>query len=442
MVYFRYRLLPFFIAALFAFFPFSAVAAEVIRHPSGATLILEPMPEKQVTSVQLWVKTGSINEGERFHGLSHFLEHLLFKGSLNYPLGTIDRTIEGFGGRVNAATSKDFTYYYISSANQFAPLALDILGDIVLNPIFDTDEMVLEKEVVIEEIRRGLDNPYRQVYETLAAMLFENHPYQRNVIAHEAAITNSTRELIAEYHRRYYSPANLAIVAVGGFDRERLLEQIELVLAPHTVRGFQPSAPRHYPALPSLAREQYQQLSDEKVQVKSLVWASRGPIGAHRDTYALDLLSELLSAGKQSLWYREFVEPGTLLSAWASFSTNLSHGAFYMAARYQPEQTYHDVMSNLNHSLEKLSADLLAGNLDDHIARAKQRITNAKIFQQQKVDAIATRLGIAFTVTGLEYDQTYVENLATVTAPEIARVLKTYVLRPAGAGVELVPKKP
>ena len=150
--------------------------------PNGQTLIVYEIHNNPIVTIDTWIKTGSINENDSNNGISHFLEHLFFKGTIKHPAGEMDRLLESKGAIVNAATSKDFTHYYITIPSQYFDKALELHSDMLLNPQIPAPELEKERKVVLEEIAKDSNTPAKKAYDNLNSMMYTYHPYKRKVI--------------------------------------------------------------------------------------------------------------------------------------------------------------------------------------------------------------------------------------------------------------------
>ena len=192
-----------------------------------------------LVNISSWVKTGSINENDINNGVSHFLEHLMFKGTEKYKAGEFDKIMETKGGIINAATWKDYTFYYITIPKKNLDVALEMHSDMMVNitlpeeeigPAFDINgdvpESKRERYVVLEEIKMRQDDNWSKVYEALNDSMYENHPYKRKVIGTPDIISRISRDEIMDYYKTFYTPQNVSTIVVGDFDEEKVLEKI------------------------------------------------------------------------------------------------------------------------------------------------------------------------------------------------------------------------
>ncbi len=220
-------------------YPYLSKPVSVYTYPNGYRVVIAKK-DSHMANISTWVKTGSINENEQNNGVSHFLEHLMFKGTTKYKAGVFDRTLESKGGIINAATWKDYTYYYVTIPKISFDIALHMHADMMVDPLIPEDEVgpsfVFGKEipeqkreryVVIEEIRMGKDNNWRKVYSALNDAMYEKHPYKREVIGTGEIIASIPRDEVMRYYETFYSPDNLTTVVVGDFEDDEILEKIE-----------------------------------------------------------------------------------------------------------------------------------------------------------------------------------------------------------------------
>ena len=219
-------------------YPYLTKDVEVYTRENGHTIVLAHK-EGEMVNVSTWVKTGSINEEDKNNGISHFLEHLMFKGTHKHKAGEFDKILEAKGAIVNAATWKDYTFYYVTlpkgEGNKDFYQAIELHADMMLDPIlpyeeigapFDLNDTTItdkrERHVVIEEIRMRKDQNWTKVYNACNFNMYTKHPYKRDVIGTPEIISQVTRDDIMNYYQTFYSPANMTTIIVGDFDSEEV----------------------------------------------------------------------------------------------------------------------------------------------------------------------------------------------------------------------------
>ena len=197
---------------------------------NGIPLLIFENHEAAVATADVWVRTGAADEPDELSGVSHFLEHMLFKGTDKWGLGEIERAIESVGGVCNAGTSYDFTHYYITMPSGAVGTGIELLAEMVRRSTLDPTELEKERLVILEEYRRKQDHPAAVLYERLYQELFESGPYHEPVIGHEETIRAIDRDRMLDYYRKRYSPQNLTLVVTGDIDPEQVIAQAETAL--------------------------------------------------------------------------------------------------------------------------------------------------------------------------------------------------------------------
>ena len=273
-----------------------------------------------IINISSWVKTGSINENSENNGVSHFVEHLLFKGTTKYPAGVFDRTMENLGGIINAATWKDYTFFYINIPNEHYKIALEMHADMMtdalfpeieIGPAFDPNgaapEDKRERYVVIEEIKMGEDNNWRKVYKNLNSSMYESHPYKREVIGTREIIANISQKEIMRYYKTFYTPQNVTTIVVGDFSEDEMLnlvkENFKFKPSDMTPCKKDNCSPETRIKKPSVVVD-YSDINTGYLMMGALCDSAKNL----KETIALDLLSTILGDGKSSRLYSELIE--------------------------------------------------------------------------------------------------------------------------------------
>ncbi len=283
----------------------------------------------EVFNISTWVKTGSINEDEQNNGVSHFLEHLMFKGTERFKPGEFDKAMESMGAIINAATWKDFTFYYITgpkgSHNKNFEKALDMHSDMLLYSTLPIEEIgeqhdpsdpnskanKRERGVVIEEIGMREDQPWTKIYNALNHMMYpEDHPYQRDVIGTRQIIGNIPRENILDYYHRWYGAENLATIVVGDFDPDWLEERIHRYFD-FSKQQRETKSVNGKAEFPSAATNggQRDAVIEGDFQTTFFIMGFHGPKPMDlKETIAVDVASKVLGEGRSSRFYQAFIE--------------------------------------------------------------------------------------------------------------------------------------
>ena len=308
----------------------------VYKFDNGQTLIVKQISSNPIVIIDTWIKTGSINEDDKNNGVSHFLEHLFFKGTEKNPLGSFDKLLESKGAVTNAATSKDFTHYYIKIPSKDFDLALNLHADMLLNPAIPQAEMDRERKVVIEEIAKDKNSPNDVVFENLNELIYKIHPYKREVIGTKEIIENITRDEIFDYYNKHYSPENMITVIVGDVNPDEVAKKVQkaFTISPRKLE-------KHcYKKEPPITT---QRLKEEKFNCNSgyMMIGFRGTNAVHKDEFALDILATILGEGRSSRFYQNIKEQKQLAnSIGASNGSFRDDGVFYISANFYKKNFY------------------------------------------------------------------------------------------------------
>ena len=192
--------------------------------PNGIRVVSESIPYVKSATVGVWIGTGSRNEQNYNHGISHFIEHLMFKGTEKRSAKDIAETVDAVGGQLNAFTAKEYTCYYIKVLDNHLELAMDILSDMLVNSRFASEDIDKEREVVLEEVHMYEDSPDELVHDLYLDNIWSGHPLGRNILGTTSSIGQFSRDLVVEYYRNYYTPDNIVIAAAGNLTHEALVE--------------------------------------------------------------------------------------------------------------------------------------------------------------------------------------------------------------------------
>jgi len=203
-----------------------------LKLDNGLRIIAAPMPQRQSAAIGIWIKVGGRYENAANKGTSHFLEHLLFKGSRNYTCRKLKEAIEGVGGALNGFTSEELTCYLVKTPAKHIESALDVLSDMVINPTLPAHEIEKEKTVIIEEIKMYRDQPQSHVYELLDELLWPDQPLGTPIIGTEESVNAITRESLAAFKERHYNVFDIVVSVAGAFDYGRLSKRISRIFSP------------------------------------------------------------------------------------------------------------------------------------------------------------------------------------------------------------------
>ncbi len=402
--------------------------------PNGLTLILKRDTSAALASVQVWVKTGSVHENAFLGaGLSHYLEHMLFKGTGRRAGRDISATVQAHGGYINAYTTFDRTVYYIDLPSEHTAVAIDLLADAVLHSTLPADEAAKEKDVILREIAMTKDDPDNRLWDTLFSTAFREHPYRQPIIGHRDVFSAVTRDDLAAYYRERYVPNNLVVIVVGDID----LAATRAAVGQHF--GAAPRA-RLAPVLVPTESAQLAPRSDhryEDVELTRGVLAWPIPGLAHDDAPVLDLLATILGHGDSSVLWQDVREKAGLVhtvdaSAWNPGSSGLFCVSFTSDADKRVAATAAIEAS--------LARGAKRGFTPAQLGKALRQLVVAEINSRKTMSGQASRLGAAEVVVGdLDHSRTYFERLRAATPADVKRALQTYLLPERLTSVSLNP---
>lgn len=393
---------------------------ERVRLANGLTVILQEHRAADVVALQLWVRVGARDEDDAEAGISHFIEHLLFKGTPTRGPGAIDRQISELGGEINAATSHDFTYYHIVLPARHLDTALEIVADAARHAAFDPAELERERLVILEEIRRQHDNPRAYLWRFLARTHYPRHPYGRAVLGPAETIRTLDRERIVAFYRRHYVPNNMTLVLVGNFGAAAALARVKQAFGeftPHPLAGA-----RIAPEPPSRETRR----AEERRPLRQAYWglAWQGPTFPDPASDAVDLLVWILGHGKSARLTQELKErQGLVSSIGASFYSQHAAGTIAIIAQADPAKLDR-VESAVLQEIGRVRRELVT---PAELERALTSMESDHAFALETAEGAARTWGYAETVWTLDYELRYLERLRRVTREEIRRAAERYL---------------
>ena len=389
---------------------------------NGQTVIIKEVHDNPIVTIDTWIKTGSINETDKNNGVAHFLEHLFFKGTTKHPAGEFDKILETKGAITNAATSKDFTHYYITIPSKDFETAMDLHADMLMNPLIPRKELEKERKVVIEEIAKTNDNPENKLYENMIKGFYVNHPYKRKVIGKKEVIENISREEILDFYKRWYNPSNMITVVVGDVNTQNALNAIKKNFnRKETSKCQKPSYKKD-----KNIEKQIQIDAKDKVKTGYMMIGFRGVPQENRgDSYALDVLATILGDGRSSKLYQAVKEQKQLAySISAGHASMKDDSLVFIRANFIPANK-DKVKKAIFDEINKVRN----GNIDEQeISTAKSIIERDTFYSRESTSNIANELGYTTLVYGdSKYYDEYIANIKKVTKADIVNASKKYL---------------
>lgn len=392
----------------------------VYKLDNGQTVIVKQITSNPIVIIDTWIKTGSINENDKNTGVSHFLEHLFFKGTETHPTGDFDRLLESKGAVTNAATSKDFTHYYIKLPSKDFDLALTLHADMLLNPQIPRTEMEKERKVVLEEIAKDKNSPSDLVYDNLNELMFKVHPYKRQVIGTSQVIETITREEILDYYKTHYAPENMITVIVGDVNPDEAAQKVKEAF---TCEARNVSKKHYKKEPPILSQRIKEEIFDSNSAYMMIGY--RGTSATAKDMFALDVLATILGEGRTSKFYQNIKEQKQLVTAISASNLSMKDdGIFVISANFLPENK-----EKLKSSIfEEISNVKTRGITQEELDTAKNIIERDTHYARESVSNIASEMGYTVVLTGnpKDYDN-YLKGIEAVTLADLKRVANKYL---------------
>lgn len=421
-------------------YPYLTENVEIYERENGHKIVLAHK-EGELVNVSTWVKTGSINEDDTNNGISHFLEHLMFKGTHKHKAGYFDRTLEAKGAIVNAATWKDYTFYYVTLPRgencKDLNLAIELHADMMLDPILPDEEIGApfdlndpkvsdkrERHVVIEEIRMRKDQNWTKVYNACNFNMYTKHPYKRDVIGTPEIISQVTRDEIMNYYRTFYSPENMTTIIVGDFDKEQILSKVEKEF---DFKG-RPNAPKHTNELDKPVDKTLFIESQGKVNTSYLMFGWLGPKACElKENIELDIISIILGESTSSRMYQNLIEklPEPIFNMANAEHYQFKDGNnFFVQANFKPEKR--DLALEL---VKKEITNLLDNKIsEEELQKAKKKIKSRFAYAAETVSEIGETIGYYMTVCeDLKLVEEYLSDLDSITIEDIENTIRKYL---------------
>ncbi|MCX8110512.1 MAG: insulinase family protein [Syntrophorhabdaceae bacterium] len=397
--------------------------------------ILDQRRGSGVVAVQIWVKVGSWHENNNIAGITHFIEHLIFKGTETIKANEMPARIEALGGSVNAFTSYDNTVYHIVIPAKAFKEGFELLADAVLNPAFPEQEVIKEKKVVLEEIKMGEDDPQRKLFKELFSLSYNDIPYGRPIIGYETTIKNMDRNDIIGYYRPHYTPDNMVVVITGDFDKEEAKRLINKYFSSRIKKQKIKTPDKET----KKSTEQKERVIERDIKESYLAVSYRVPPITHDDIPSLDVLATVLGDGdssrfNESLKYRKGIVTGVSAELFAP----RYDGIFIIYSTFKGND-YGLILKEMDNELTRLIKD---GINEWELIKAKNIISSSYIYSKETVQGRAMQIGKYLTLTGeMDFVDRYLKKIEAVSQEDIKRVLEKYIIGKERRLAVLAPSK-
>lgn len=386
--------------------------------PNGLRIVTERIESVKSISVGIWVKTGSRHETEKQSGITHFLEHMLFKGTEKRTAYDIALSMESVGGYLNAFTSSEYTCYYARCVNTQLDRALDVLSDMVLHPAFPEEEVEKEKKVVIEEMKMYRDSPDDYLFEEFNGKMFEGHELGRPVIGFEETVSGFTRDDLYEYMNDRYHPANLLIAVAGNVKHDEVVEIVSEYFS-----SLEPKqADEEAKELPPFSKRNVE--LTKAIEQTHYIYGRRGLDFDHKDKYLLLLANTVLGGGMSSRLHQNVREKYGYCYSIQTFNQSYTDSGLWGVYVGTDKEYVDHVRELIEKELKTMQDELVP---DKELAEAKSQLKGKLLLSQESTSNRMTRLAKSelyferfVTLDELE------ENIDGVTAEQIRDFSKKF----------------
>ncbi len=386
---------------------------------NGVQILTEDIPHVRSLALGVWVDVGSRDEPEEMAGISHFIEHLLFKGTGKRTARQIAEALDAVGGQLNAFTTKEFTCYYARVMDEYFDLALDVLSDMVFNPLFKPEDIDRERNVILEEIKMYEDTPDELVHDVFATTIWRGHSLGRPIIGNAQIIGSLSREQVIGYYQQNYAPANLVVAVAGNINHQEAVEKLRRVFG--SVRG-QAAARRKIRPVPHPSVTCRQK---ETEQIHLCMGGPGLPLD-HEQIYVLQIINTILGGGLSSRLFQEVRESrGLAYSIYSYHSSYRDTGLFCVYAGLSKNNVA-QVMELVCNEIRDIQKN---GITDDELRRAKDQMKGNLFLSLENVSTRMSRLAKSQLYLGkVVPPEEVVEKINQVTAEQIREVARSMLV--------------
>lgn len=386
---------------------------QIYHLKNGLRVIIDPVDFFETVSIGFWVLTGSMLEDEHNNGYSHLIEHMLFKGTSHRTYLDIAKDVDKVGGYINAYTTREYTCYYINIVGKYLKYALDILSDMVMNSLFETDELENEKRVIIEEIRMYEDTPEELIQDNFIASVWKNHPIGRPIIGTEKIIEHAEKDKVIHFWKHYYTASNIIITLSGNVNIQETIQFLEKL-------EFSDSS-NHRKAIAPANLKYNIEYQEKKLEQVYLCMGFPGIPNNHPDRYSYHLFSNMMASGSSSILFLELREKRGLCYSITSFNPAFKNeGIFAIFSSTSPQSLY----ELLSITLEQLETIKHKGVDEETLLLAKEHVKGNIIFSRESLEARMSRLASNEIVFGrqIPYHE-IIKKIEEVSLEDIQKVI-------------------
>ncbi len=400
---------------------------EICKLKNDLEVIFVDLPGTGAASTQIWFRAGSTLEQKSNYGIAHFLEHMFFKGTSKRPGAKIAHDVESFGGEINAFTSFDYTCYYINSPSANLNNSIDIILDMVSNPLFKQSDLIPEREVVFEEFRRSIDNPNQYSFQRMQDAAF-NGGYAHPILGTENNIKNFSRKQLIDFRKKFYNSKNAFLVVAGDLKNRKSLES---TINKYKLPSGKPTARPSF----SLKSKDTLEIHQKDVKMCQLTLSIECPGLDDINLASEDLAFNVLGHGESSILHKTLIRNGAIANSAGCSTMLFSGGGIHFLRVKFPEE-------NLKLALDSLSATI--NHLTTHgvdskdVEKIKNQYVASKVYEKESIESFSFSLGNSYAQTGdLEREKEFLDSIRRTTVDEVSESFARIFKRPLHLSIQL-----
>ena len=389
--------------------------------PNGTKVIIREGHTVNLAAVDIWVRAGSVHESSANNGISHFVEHMIFKATRKYGPGQADREIEGLGAELNGGTSKDWVHFYTTVASEYLPTALDVLSDAITNARFQSEDIDKERQVLTDEIARADSNPTQRAFNLFSSVVYATHPYGLTPTGSKEVIGKLTRDDLVAYYNRYYTPANTIVSIAGDVSTS---DAVSLVRK--SFSGFNRASTTGSAAPPDelpITTPREKQFDSRTSQAYVIFGYVAPPISRFNDACALDIILALLGDTHRGRICSALTEKGIQFGEIKTdFMSQRYPSAISTIVAVNPKDE-DAVVDVLRAEYRRLADETVtAGELE----QAQRLVAGGDLFDQETFSGQARSLGLYESIASYDLSMKYTPTVASITAADVSNVAARY----------------
>jgi zinc protease len=404
---------------------------------NGLTVIVKEVHSIPIVAVHFWVNTGSVNEDEKINGLSHFFEHMFFKGTNKWKVGEMDRIIKELGGYNNAFTSVEYTGYYVVVPSANFSTALEVLWDAMTDSVFDPEEIERERMVIKEEINRMEDSPMGKLQTEFLPEIFKGTPYARPVLGTKESLDNITRETFLNYRKAFYVPNNMSLLIIGDIDTKEVIARVKDVTGgwkqDHVVKSRHAS----FTFTPQTEIREKVVEKDVKQGYLALGFPNYGRLNL-KESYPLEVSAVILGGGKSSRLYQRLREKEGIVTTIEAWLWDMRQAGVLGVEAIFPPENFNRIKSEILEEIENLKNGMVE---EEELDRAKAIIEADFAFSNETGNGMAITMGQYQILSRAEEALEYLKEIRRVTKDDIRAVMRKYAHPDRYSMVYVRPKK-